>query len=75
VGCLEASIEQRGTVWGLGTSKFGDARQERESFGKFCMRAAFTYYRNSKYFLFHPPHQIFKRMHKTLNVGKKKLIA
>jgi hypothetical protein len=41
----------------------------------FCTGAAFTSYRNPKYFLFHPSHQIFKRMHETLTVGKKKLIA
>jgi hypothetical protein len=34
--------------------------------------AAFTSYRNPKYFLFHLSHQIFKHMHETLNVGKKK---
>jgi hypothetical protein len=33
--------------------------------------AAFTFYRKPKYFLFHPSHQIFKRIHETLNVGKK----
>jgi hypothetical protein len=26
---------------------------------------------NPKYFLFHPSHQIFRRMHEALNVGKK----
>jgi hypothetical protein len=26
---------------------------------------------NPKYFLFHPSHQIFQRMHGVLNVGKK----
>jgi hypothetical protein len=26
---------------------------------------------NPKYFLFHPSHQIFRRMHGVLNVGKK----
>jgi hypothetical protein len=26
---------------------------------------------NPKYFLFHPSHQIFQRMHGALNVGKK----
>jgi hypothetical protein len=26
---------------------------------------------NPKYFLFHPSHQIFRRMHGALNVGKK----
>jgi hypothetical protein len=28
-------------------------------------------YPNPKYFLFHPSHQIFRRMHGALNVGKK----
>jgi hypothetical protein len=26
---------------------------------------------NPKYFIFHPSHQIFQRMHEALNVGKK----
>jgi hypothetical protein len=34
-------------------------------------QALFTSYTNSKYFLLHPSHQIFKRMHGALNVGKK----
>jgi hypothetical protein len=33
--------------------------------------ALFTSPPNPKYFLFHPLHQIFRRMHGTLNVGKK----
>jgi hypothetical protein len=35
------------------------------------MMALFTFHPNPKYFLFHPSHQIFRRMHGTLNVGKK----
>jgi hypothetical protein len=31
----------------------------------------FTSQANPKYFLFHPSHQIFRRMHEALNVGKK----
>jgi hypothetical protein len=31
----------------------------------------FTFYANLKYFLFYPSHRIFKRIHGTLNVGKK----
>jgi hypothetical protein len=31
----------------------------------------FTSRTNPKYFLFHPSHRIFGRMHETLNVGKK----
>jgi hypothetical protein len=34
-------------------------------------KALFTFHPNSKYFLFHPSHQIFRRMHGALNVGKK----
>jgi hypothetical protein len=33
--------------------------------------AAFTSHPNPKYFFFHPLHQIFRRMHGALNVGKK----
>jgi hypothetical protein len=33
--------------------------------------AVFTSHANPKYFLFHPSHQIFGRMHGALNVGKK----
>jgi hypothetical protein len=33
--------------------------------------AAFTSHPNLKYFFFHPSHQIFRRMHGVLNVGKK----
>jgi hypothetical protein len=33
--------------------------------------ALFTSPPNPKYFLFHPSHQIFRRMHEALNVGKK----
>jgi hypothetical protein len=33
--------------------------------------AAFTFHANLKYFLFHPLHRIFKRMHEALNIGKK----
>jgi hypothetical protein len=33
--------------------------------------ALFTSHPNPKYFLFHPSHQIFRRMHGALNVGKK----
>jgi hypothetical protein len=33
--------------------------------------ALFTWHANPKYFLFHLSHQIFKRMHGALNVGKK----
>jgi HEPN domain-containing protein len=35
------------------------------------MKALFTSHANPKYFLFHPSHQIFERMHEVLNVGKK----
>jgi hypothetical protein len=34
-------------------------------------QALFTSHPNPKYFLFHPSHQIFRRMHEALNVGKK----
>jgi hypothetical protein len=34
-------------------------------------KALFTSHPNPKYFLFHPSHQIFRRMHGALNVGKK----
>jgi hypothetical protein len=34
-------------------------------------RALFTSHPNPKYFLFHPSHQIFRRMHGVLNVDKK----
>jgi hypothetical protein len=34
-------------------------------------KALFTSHPNPKYFLFHPSHQIFRRMHEALNVGKK----
>jgi hypothetical protein len=33
--------------------------------------ALFSCHANPKYFLFHPSHRIFKRMHGVLNVGKK----
>jgi hypothetical protein len=33
--------------------------------------ALFTFHANPKYFLFHPSHRIFQRMHGALNVGKK----
>jgi hypothetical protein len=33
--------------------------------------ASFTFHTNPKYFLFHPSHRIFRRMHEALNVGKK----
>jgi subtilisin family serine protease len=33
--------------------------------------ALFTSHANPKYFLFHPSHQIFRRMYGALNVGKK----
>jgi hypothetical protein len=33
--------------------------------------AAFTCHAYPKYFFFHPSHRIFRRMHETLNVGKK----
>jgi hypothetical protein len=35
------------------------------------IKAAFTSRPNPKYFIFHPSHQIFRRMHEALNVGKK----
>jgi hypothetical protein len=35
------------------------------------VKAAFTCHAYPKYFLFHPSHRIFKRMHEALNVGKK----
>jgi len=35
------------------------------------IQALFTFHPNPKYFLFHPSHQIFRRMHGALNVGKK----
>jgi hypothetical protein len=35
------------------------------------IRAMFTSHANLKYFLFHPSHRIFKRMHGALNVDKK----
>jgi hypothetical protein len=35
------------------------------------IKALFTSHPNPKYFLFHPSHQIFRRMHEVLNVGKK----
>jgi hypothetical protein len=35
------------------------------------IQGAFTSHANPKYFLFHPLHQIFERMHVVLNVGKK----
>jgi hypothetical protein len=38
---------------------------------KFFVQAVFTWHANPKYFLFHPSHRIFRRMHKALNVGKK----
>jgi hypothetical protein len=31
----------------------------------------FTFYANSKYFLFHPSHPIFGRVHRVLNIDKK----
>jgi hypothetical protein len=34
-------------------------------------KGPFTSHANPKYFLFHPSHQIFKRMYGALNVGKK----
>jgi hypothetical protein len=34
-------------------------------------KAAFTCHAYPKYFLFHPSHRIFRRMHEALNVGKK----
>jgi hypothetical protein len=34
-------------------------------------RAVFTSHTNPKYFLFHPSHQIFERMHGALNIDKK----
>jgi hypothetical protein len=51
------------------------AHRNRKHNSASVTEAAFTSYRNPKYFIFHPSHQIFKRMHETLNVGKKKLIA
>jgi hypothetical protein len=33
--------------------------------------ALFTSHPNPKYFLFHPSHQIFRRIHGALNIGKK----
>jgi hypothetical protein len=33
--------------------------------------ALFTSHANPKYFLFHPSHRIFRRIHGALNVGKK----
>jgi Holliday junction resolvasome RuvABC ATP-dependent DNA helicase subunit len=36
-----------------------------------CTKAWFTSHANPKYFLFHPSHRIFRRMHRALNVGKK----
>jgi hypothetical protein len=35
------------------------------------LMALFTSHANPKYFIFHPSHRIFRRMHGTLNVGKK----
>jgi hypothetical protein len=35
------------------------------------LQAVFTSHANPKYFLFHPSHRIFRRMHETLNIGKK----
>jgi hypothetical protein len=35
------------------------------------LQAAFTCHAFPKYFLFHPSHRIFRRMHEVLNVGKK----
>jgi hypothetical protein len=35
------------------------------------IEAAFTCHAYPKYFLFHPSHRIFRRMHEALNVGKK----
>jgi hypothetical protein len=37
----------------------------------FFSRASFTSPPNPKYFLLHTSHQIFRRMHEALNVGKK----
>jgi hypothetical protein len=34
-------------------------------------KGVFTSHANPKYFLFHPSHRIFGRMHGALNVGKK----
>jgi hypothetical protein len=34
-------------------------------------KAVFTSHANPNYFLFHPSHQIFGRMHGALNIGKK----
>jgi hypothetical protein len=38
---------------------------------KRCVRPCSLPHPNPKYFLFHPSHQIFRRMHGALNVGKK----
>jgi hypothetical protein len=35
------------------------------------IEGVFTSHANPKYFLFHPSHRIFRRMHEALNVGKK----
>jgi hypothetical protein len=35
------------------------------------VEAVFTSHANPKYFIFHPSHQIFRRIHEVLNVGKK----
>jgi hypothetical protein len=39
--------------------------------GQLSSKASFTSPPNPKYFLLHTSHQIFRRMHRALNVGKK----
>jgi hypothetical protein len=44
----------------------------REQYGSICTLGPCSLsHPNPKYFLFHPSHQIFRRMHGALNVGKK----
>jgi hypothetical protein len=51
----------------LSSHKYQSKHQGSEKHTK----ALFTSHPNPKYFLFHPSHQIFRRMHGALNVGKK----
>jgi hypothetical protein len=60
--------------------EFADREWKRRLAGVMWMRsgvrqcqskALFTSHANLKYFLFHPSHRIFRRIHGALNIGKK----
>jgi hypothetical protein len=55
---------------GLWTSQ--QSRNSEETRNRTILTMAlFTSHANPKYFFFHPSHQIFRRMHGVLNIGKK----